>query len=76
MKSSEYLYGNINMADIRELSYVQALYRKNIYAKELLESLFQEPYAKNNARINAVCKAIVFNMSLIKECYERTADTE
>jgi hypothetical protein len=64
------------MASIRELPYVQALYRKNIYAKELLEQLFQEPYASNNERINSISKAIKFNTQLIKECYERATDTE
>ena len=76
MKSSEYLYGNIDMASIRELPYVQALHRKNLYAKELLELLFTEPYAINNDRINAISKAIKFNTQLIKECYERATDTE
>jgi len=76
MKPSSYLYGDLDVTELRELPYVSALHKKNIYAKELLEALFKLPYSDNNVRINDICKAIAFNEVLIKECFVRATDTE
>lgn len=70
MTSSTYLYGdNYSVDTLKTLHYPQALLRKVIWAKETLDGLLLEPYANNNERINAICKAIKFNETLYDELY-------
>lgn len=75
MRDTEYLYGELDMTEIRELAYIQALLRKNNYARELIDQLLEVPYLdRDNLRIKEIGKAIKFNESLIQECYERKED--
>ena len=70
MKTSTYLYGeHYDVDTLKQLHYPNALLRKIIWSKELLDSLLVEPYANNNERINDICKAIKFNQSLYDELY-------
>ena len=72
MKSSIYLYGdNYNVKTLRELPYLSALYRKNIWAKELSDELLEVHYMeRDNKRLNDIKKAIDFNKVMIAEMFE------
>jgi len=80
MKPSEFYYGkNYDAKTLRELTYPQALLRKNIWAKELLEELEAMPlyidsegerYAiRDSQRAKRVAECIKDNYRLYDECY-------
>lgn len=70
MKQSEWLYGvNFAPRDLQELTYIQALHRKILWARELREELLLEPYAIHAQRVNDISKAIKFNEALIDEVF-------
>ena len=66
MIDSKSIYGkDWDEAELRELNYVTALFRKKHSAEEVLAGLLTKSYAENNDLINEVVKAISFNQSLI-----------
>ena len=70
MRESQYLYGeHYDVDTLKQLHYPNALLRKILWSKELLDELLKEPYADNNNRINAICKAMKFNQALYDELY-------
>jgi len=70
MKQSEWLYGtNFDPRALQELTYIQALHRKILWARELRDLLLKEPYAVHAPQVNDVSKAIKFNEALIDEVF-------
>lgn len=70
MKQSEWLYGpGFDPRILQELTYVQALHRKIIWAKEFRDELLKEPYAVHATRVSDISKAIKFNEVLIDEVF-------
>lgn len=66
-KSTYYLY-DLDPKLLIDLSYVEAINFKIDSAKKLIKELFEPNYMeRDNTRINAVYKAIQFNLALLEE---------
>ena len=66
MKSTSYLY-DLNPEDLKNLTYQDALIKKIIGARKILNKLVRKEDMNDSERIKDVSDAIIFNKNLLKE---------